>query len=78
MQFASWRTEVFASAQEFLAPPANPYPVLPGSRRFSPGLNGLELQKLVSDRFEMPIIFITGHGDIPTTVRARRLGPSSS
>ena len=40
-----------------------------------PGLNGLELQKrIVPDRHEMPIIFITGHGDIPMTVQAMKAG----
>jgi FixJ family two-component response regulator len=40
-----------------------------------PGLNGLDLQKLVAvDRKDMPIIFITGHGDIPTTVEAMKGG----
>ena len=40
-----------------------------------PGLNGLELQKLVAaDRSDMPIIFITGHGDVPTTVQAMKAG----
>ena len=39
-----------------------------------PGLNGLELQQQLGDRTEMPIIFITGHGDVPTTVRAMKAG----
>jgi FixJ family two-component response regulator len=39
-----------------------------------PGLNGLELQQQLSDRTEMPIIFITGHGDVPTSVRAMKAG----
>jgi FixJ family two-component response regulator len=40
-----------------------------------PGLNGLELQKQVAvDRPDMPIIFITGYGDVPTTVRAMKAG----
>ena len=40
-----------------------------------PGLNGLDLQKLVAaDRADMPIIFITGYGDVPTTVRAMKAG----
>ena len=40
-----------------------------------PGLNGLELQKrIANDRTDMPIIFITGHGDIPMTVEAMKAG----
>ena len=40
-----------------------------------PGLNGLDLQKLVADeRTDMPIIFITGHGDVPMTVQAMKAG----
>jgi FixJ family two-component response regulator len=39
-----------------------------------PGLNGLELQQQLADRNEMPIIFITGHGDVPTTVQAMKAG----
>jgi FixJ family two-component response regulator len=39
-----------------------------------PGLNGLELQQQLADRRDMPIIFITGHGDIPMTVQAMKAG----
>ena len=39
-----------------------------------PDLNGLDLQKLVADRIDMPIIFITGYGDVPTTIRAMKAG----
>ena len=39
-----------------------------------PDLNGLELQQRVADRSDMPIIFITGHGDIPMTVQAMKAG----
>jgi len=40
-----------------------------------PGLNGLELQKLIAtDRIDMPVIFITGHGDIPMSVQAMKAG----
>jgi len=44
------------------------------STLFSRILNGLDLQSLVADRTGMPIIFITGHGDVPTTVRAMKAG----
>ena len=39
-----------------------------------PGLNGLELQKQLAERTDMPIIFITGHGDVPMTVQAMKAG----
>jgi FixJ family two-component response regulator len=73
--YAGWRVETFGSAQEFLARP-RPHGasclVLDVSL---PDLNGLELQKRVAvDRKDMPIIFITGHGDIPMSVRAMKAG----
>ena len=39
-----------------------------------PGLNGLELQQRLADRIDMPIIFITGHGDVPMSVKAMKAG----
>jgi FixJ family two-component response regulator len=39
-----------------------------------PGLNGLELQRQLADRTDMPIIFITGHGDVPMSVQAMKAG----
>ena len=72
---AGWRPELFASAQEFLA---RPRPLSPSCLVLDvslPDLNGLELQKRIGgDRTEMPIIFITGHGDIPMTVQAMKGG----
>jgi len=70
-----WRPEIFASAREFLA---RPRPQCPSCLLLDvglPDLNGLELQKRVSgDRSDMPIIFITGRGDIPMTVQAMKAG----
>ena len=70
-----WQPETFSSAQEFLT---RPRVIVPNCLilDFSlPGLNGLELQKRVAvDRTDMPIIFITGHGDVPMTVRAMKGG----
>src|SRR5271165_757004 len=67
--------ETFVSAQEFLARPPVTIPSCLILDISLPGLNGLELQKLVAvERHEMPIIFITGHGDIPVTVRAMKAG----
>jgi FixJ family two-component response regulator len=72
-----WSAELFASASEFLASP-RPHPSAPHCLLLDvsmPGLNGLELQKrIATDRLDMPIIFITGHGDIPTTVQAMKAG----
>jgi len=72
---AGWQPETFASAQEFLARPRVFAPsclVLDVSIR---DLNGLDLQKLVAvDRIDMPIIFITGYGDVPMTVQAMKAG----
>jgi len=72
---AGWRPEVFASAAEFLH---RPRPVCPCCLVLDvslPGLSGLELQKRVAEeRAEMPIIFITGRGDVPMTVQAMKAG----
>jgi FixJ family two-component response regulator len=71
----NWRPETFASAQEFLDHPRTPVPSCLVLDLSLPGLNGLELQKrLAVERTDMPIIFITGHGDIPKTVQAMKAG----
>lgn len=71
---AGWQPKISGSAEEFLATP----------RIFTPGcllldvnlpdINGLELQRLIADRMELPVIFITGHGDIPMAVQAIKAG----
>jgi FixJ family two-component response regulator len=67
--------ETFNSAQEFLDRPREFVPSCLVLDLSLPGLNGLELQKRVAvERPDVPIIFITGHGDIPTTVRAMKAG----
>jgi FixJ family two-component response regulator len=72
-----WDPQLFASASQFLASPP-PRPSAPSCLVLDvsmPGLSGLELQKRVaSDRLDMPIIFITGYGDIPMTVEAMKAG----
>jgi FixJ family two-component response regulator len=75
LRCVGWRVETFASAQEFLArPPADCASCLVLDVSL-PGLGGLDLQAHVSrDRTDMPIIFITGHADIPMTVRAMKAG----
>jgi FixJ family two-component response regulator len=72
---AGWQPETFASAQEFLARPRAPVPSCLVLDISLPGLNGLELQKRVAvERTDVPIIFITGHGDVPKTVQAMKAG----
>ena len=74
IRFAGWQPELFASAQDFLDRPRVLAPNCLILDVSLPDLNGLDLQKLVADRIEMPIIFITGYGDIPMTVRAMKAG----
>jgi len=72
---AGWRPHLFASAQEFLSRPRSRCPSCLILDVSLPDLNGLELQKRIgADRTELPIIFITGHGDIPMTVQAMKGG----
>ena len=75
MRSVGLRVEAFASAQEFLR---STRPDVPGCLVLDvrlPGLSGLDLQRQMAegDR-DMPIIFITGHGDIPMTVQAMKAG----
>jgi FixJ family two-component response regulator len=75
VQFAGWRCETFASAREFLARPraAGPSCLVLDVRL--PDLDGLALQERVAaERGDMPIIFITGYGDVPMTVKAMKAG----
>jgi len=75
IKFAGWQPETFASAEEFLARPRTSTPSCLILDVSLPALNGLELQKLIgADRADMPIIFITGHGDVPMTVQAMKAG----
>src|SRR6202165_2690870 len=69
-----WRPETFASAQEFLSRPRATVPCCLVLDVTLPGLNGLELQQRLAERTDMPIIFITGHGDVPMTVQAMKAG----
>jgi FixJ family two-component response regulator len=72
---AGWQPEIFASAQEFLACPRALVPSCLVLDISLPGLNGLDLQKRVAvERTDMPIIFITGYGDVPMTVQAMKAG----
>jgi FixJ family two-component response regulator len=71
---AGWRPEIYASAGAFLA---RPRALVPGCLVLDvslPDLNGLDLQQRLGTDGALPIIFITGHGDIPMTVRAMKAG----
>jgi FixJ family two-component response regulator len=70
-----WQPETFVSAQEFLSHPRVRAPSCLILDVNLPGLNGLDLQKRIAvDRNDMPIIFITGYGDVPMTVQAMKAG----
>jgi FixJ family two-component response regulator len=71
----NWKPQTFASAQEFLDHPRKRVPSCLVLDLSLPGLNGLELQKrLAVEHIDMPIIFITGHGNIPQSVQAMKAG----
>jgi FixJ family two-component response regulator len=70
-----WRPQTFASAQSFLARPREVGPSCLILDVNLPDLNGLDLQdRVAAERLDMPIIFITGFGDVPMTVRAMKAG----
>ena len=72
---SGWQSQTFASAEEFLAHPRVLAPSCLVLDVTLPDLNGLDLQKRVAaDRIDMPIIFITGYGDVPMTVQAMKAG----
>ncbi len=71
----NWEPETFASAQEFLNYPRTLVPSCLVLDLSLPGLNGLEVQKQLDvEHIEMPIIFITGYGDVPKSVQAMKAG----
>ncbi len=71
----SWKPVTFASAQEFLDHPRKRVPSCLVLDLSLPDLNGLELQKQLGvENSDMPIIFITGHGDVPQSVQAMKAG----
>jgi FixJ family two-component response regulator len=72
---AGWKPETFASARAFLSRPKPDVPSCLVLDVSLPDLNGLDLQNRVAANWtDMPIIFITGYGDIPMTVRAMKAG----
>ena len=75
IRFAGWQPQTFASALEFLSRPRVFVPSCLVLDVTLPDLNGLDLQKrIAAERINIPIIFITGHGDVPMTVRAMKAG----
>jgi len=71
----NWKPQTFVSAQEFLNHPRTPVPSCLVLDLSLPGLSGLELQKqLAAQHIDMPIIFITGYGDVPKSVQAMKAG----
>ena len=75
IESAGWVAETFASAQEFLRRPRVAAPSCLVLDVSLPDINGLELQsRVATDRTDMPIIFISGYGDVPMTVRAMKAG----
>ena len=75
IKFAGWQPETFASAEEFLSRPRSDGPSCLVLDVSLPNLSGLDLQKLITaDQADLPIIFITGHGDVPMTVQAMKAG----
>jgi FixJ family two-component response regulator len=74
LESANLQPETFGSAHEFLSNGRVRTPNCLVLDVYLPDLSGLDLQALVCDRIDMPIIFITGHGDVPMTVQAMKAG----
>jgi FixJ family two-component response regulator len=69
-----WQPETFRSGREFLSRPRVPVPSCLVLDIALPDLSGLEVLNLVADRVDMPVIFVAGHCDVSTTVRAMKAG----
>lgn len=75
IRWAGWQPLTFSSARAFLSRDAVDAPQCLVLDVELPDINGLDLQERVADeRTNMPVIFITGYGDIPMTVRAMKAG----
>jgi FixJ family two-component response regulator len=74
IRLEGWQPETFASAAAFLSHPRVSVPSCLVLDVSLPDLNGLDLQKRLAGRNDMPIIFITGYGDVPMTVQAMKAG----
>jgi FixJ family two-component response regulator len=71
---SGWKPETFESAEEFLVREPLNCPSCLVLDLTLPKLSGLDLQERIVDRTDVPIIFITGHGDVPSSVRAMKAG----
>ena len=75
IRLAGWRVETFATAGEFLARPPDDAPGCLVLDVGLPDLSGLDLQaRMAAGHRTLPIIFITAHGDVPTSVKAMKAG----
>lgn len=75
IESAGWTSATFGSAADFLAFPRVPSPGCLVLDVMLPDLNGLELQhRVASERSQLPVVFISGYGDVPMTVRAMKAG----
>jgi FixJ family two-component response regulator len=74
LKHAGWQPHMFETAQKFLDHPRATVPSCLVLDVTLPGLNGLQLQKQLAGRADMPIIFITGYGDVPMSVQAMKAG----
>ena len=74
IESGGWQAKTFASAQEYLARPASIVPSCLVLDVGLPDINGLDLQQRITEELPLPIIFVTGRGDIPSSVRAIKAG----
>jgi FixJ family two-component response regulator len=74
LESLGWRAETFAAAAEYVAYAKPDLPVCLILDVELPDINGLDLQRQIAEGDHPPIVFITGHGDIPSTVRAIKHG----
>ena len=74
IRLAGWEAETFASAEAFLSHPRGARPCCVILDVALPGISGLELQKQLAARRDMPIIFVASHTDVPMTVQAMKAG----
>jgi FixJ family two-component response regulator len=74
IESAGWRAETFACGSEFLSRPREVAPSCLVLDVMLPDFNGCDLQALLADRADMPIVFVSGHADVATSVRAMKAG----
>ena len=74
IRWCGWEPQTFASAEDFLARSRTDGPSCLVLDVSLPHLSGLDVQERIVDRTDIPIIFITGYGDVPTTVQAMKAG----